>query len=116
MYRPTIVFVISATRITSTVLAIAIVALAAASRPAVVAAGHGHSAHGCQAATPGSRAATIEAADIAGAVHHAASASGISSLTGGLSRPTTRGRPALAVFTFARPHDPRHLHAFSLLI
>jgi len=108
--------VISARRIASTVLAVAIVAVVAASRPAVAAAGHGKGAHGCQAAAPGGRAATFEAADVAGAVHHAASVAGISSRASKLSTPETHDATVRNVFASARPHDPRHLHAFSLLI
>jgi hypothetical protein len=108
--------VISARRIASTVLAVTVVAVAAASRPAVAAAGHGHGPHGCQAAAPGGRFATLETATVAGAVHHAASAPGVSGRASRLSTPAAHGVSPLAAGTFARPHDPQHLHAFSLLI
>jgi hypothetical protein len=97
-------------------LVIAIVAAAAAPRPAVAAKGRDHAAHGCQAAGPGGDVATFDAADIAAAAHPSAAAPGLSTGAGTLATPATQGRPIRAAFTFARPHDPAHLHAFSLLI
>jgi hypothetical protein len=113
----TIVFVISSRRIAGAILALAvIVAGVATSRTSALTGGRGHETHRCQAAAPAGRAATIEAADVGGAVHHAASAPGISGRSSKLSVPPPDDVPAHDAFAFARPHDPRHLHAFSLLI
>jgi hypothetical protein len=113
----TIVVVSSSRRVAGAILAIAvIVAAVATSRTSGLTGGRGRATHGCQAAAPGGRAATIEAADLAGAVHHAASVAGISSRASKLSTPAAHNATVRNAFVFARPHDPPHLHAFSLLI
>jgi len=101
-------------RIAFTLLAIAVIATTFATRQAVTGA-PGHLAHGCQAAAPGGKAATIEA-DVATAVQHAASAPGTWTRAGTVLTLAAQACPKRAAFEFARPHDPRHLHSFSLLI
>jgi hypothetical protein len=103
-------------RIVFTLLAIAAIAANVATRPAAPASVRAHAAHGCQAAAPGGKAATIEAAGVAIAVQHTLAAQGISTRTRGLPVSLARASAVLPVFAFARPHDPRHLHTFSLLI
>src|SRR5215467_8396975 len=103
-------------RITFTLLAIAAIAANVATRPAATANARAHATHGCQAAAPGGTAATIEAADVAIAVQHAAAAQGVSTRTGQLPASLPCASAELPIFAFARPHDPGHLHTFSLLI
>jgi len=101
-------------RIAFTLLAIAVIAATWATRQAVTRAS-GHVARGCQAAAPGGKVATIEA-DIATAVQHAASAPGTWTRAGRVLALATAACPERSAFEFARPHDPQHLHSFSLLI
>jgi hypothetical protein len=116
LFRTTIASVTAVRRIALTLLAIAAIAANVATRPAATASTRAHATHGCQAAAPGGKAATIEAADVAIAVQHAAAAEGISSRTCEVPASMARASAELLVFAFARPHDPRHLHTFSLLI
>jgi hypothetical protein len=111
----TIIAVIPAKQIAGVLLAIAIAVATLASRQATHLDRPSHSAHGCQAAGPGGAVATFEAADVAGAVHQT-SAPGMSSRACTDVTPAAHGRPIHSAFSFARPHDPPHLHAFSLLI
>jgi hypothetical protein len=108
--------VIPAKRIACALLAIAIVVATLASRQAMHVDGRPHAAHGCQAAGSGSAVAMLEAADVAGPVQQVQSAPGMSACGGAAVTLTLRGRSIHFAFTFARPHDPLHLHAFSLLI
>jgi hypothetical protein len=112
----TIVSVTAVKRIVLALVAIAVIAANGASRQVAAESARGHATHGCQAAAPAGKAATIEAADVAIAVQHAAAAPGISTRTGQIPAPAAHTAPVRAAFAFARPHDPQHLHAFSLLI
>jgi hypothetical protein len=116
LLRTTIVSVTAVRRIAFTLLAIAAIAANVATRPAATTSARAHATHGCQAAAPGGKAATIEAADVAIAVQHAAAAQGISTRAGQLPASLPCASAVLPVFAFARPHDPGHLHTFSLLI
>ena len=116
LLRTTIVRVIAVRRIAFTLLAIAAIAATVTTRPAAMAGARAHATHGCQAAAPGGKAATIEGVDVAIAVQHAAAAQGISTCTGELPATLACASAVLPVFSFARPHDPGHLHTFSLLI
>jgi len=110
----TIVCVIPVKRVASVLLAIAIVLATMASRQATHADRRSHATHGCQAARPGG-GATLEAPDVAGPVHQTFSAPGTSARTG-TAVPAADSQSIRSAFCFARPHDPPHLHAFSLLI
>ena len=112
----TIIGVIPAKRIAGVLLAIAIAVATLASRQATHVDRRSHAAHGCQAAGPGGAVATFEAADVAGPVHQTASTSSMSARAGMALTPASDGRSIHSAFSFARPHDPSHLHAFSLLI
>jgi hypothetical protein len=98
------------------VLAIAVAVSTLAARQATNVDRRSHTAHGCQAAAPGGAVATLESADVAGTLHQISSAPGVPSRAVAAVKPTAHGRSIDSAFTFARPHDPRHLHAFSLLI
>jgi hypothetical protein len=112
----TIVCVLPVKRIACALFAIAIVVATLASRQATHVDRRSHAIHGCQAAGPGGAVATLEAADVAGAVHQTPSAPGTSARTGTSVMPAADDRSIHSAFCFARPHDPPHLHAFSLLI
>jgi len=101
-------------RIAFTLLATAVIAATGTTRQAVTRAS-GDVTHGCQAAAPGGKVATIEA-DVATAVQHAASAPAISTRAGNVLTLAAQACPELSAFEFARPHDPQHLHSFALLI
>jgi len=101
--------------IARTLLAIVILA-AALTWPPGPSSRHGRTAHGCQAAAPGGNAAAIEPAGVAVTTQDSASAAGVSTRAGAAITPGTHLASIPRAFTFARPHDPRHLHAFSLLI
>jgi hypothetical protein len=116
LLRTTIFYVTAVRRIAFTLLAIAAIAANVATRPAATATARAHATRGCQTAAPSGKAATIEAADIAIAVQHAAAAQGISTRTRELPASLAGASAVLPVFACARPHDPRHLHTFSLLI
>jgi hypothetical protein len=108
--------VIPVRRIASALLTIALVLVTLASRQATHVDRRSQAAHGCQAAGPGGAVATFEAADVAGPVHQAASAAGMSAGARIAVAPAADGRSIRSAFTFARPHDPLHLHTFPLLI
>jgi hypothetical protein len=112
----TIVDVIPAKRIAGVLLAIAIAVATLASRQATHVNRRSHAVHGCQAAGPGGAVATFEAADVSGPVHQTPSTPGMSAHAGTAVTPAADGRSIHSAFCFARPHDPPHLHAFSLLI
>jgi hypothetical protein len=102
-------------RIAFTLLAIAAFAANVATR-SVATNSRSHAIHGCQAAAPAGKAATIEAAGVAVVAAHHAAGPGISARDGAVPRSASRASAELPVFAFARPHDPPHLHTFSLLI
>jgi hypothetical protein len=106
----------SAKRILGTLLAVAIVAATLVARQATPVDRHRNTTHGCQAAGPGGAVATLEAAGVADAVHHSSSAPAAAPRTGSIVRPTADGGRLHSALSFPRPHDPQHLHAFSLLI
>jgi hypothetical protein len=112
----TIVRVIPAKRIAGVLLAIAIAVATLASRQAIHVDRRSHAVHGCQAAGPGGADATFEAADVAGPVHQTLSAPGMSARAGTALTPAAHRRSIHSALSVARPHDPPHLHAFSLLI
>jgi len=114
--QTTIVQVTAVKRMLLTLLAIAAVATTGAARQAVTGSARVPVTRSCMAAAPGGKAATIEAADVAVAVQHAASAPGFSTRAGDIPTTATNASPVLTAFAFARPNDPRHLHAFPLLI
>jgi hypothetical protein len=60
--------------------------------------------------------AVIEPAGASNAVHEMHPGQASSTCPSGLARRSCRHVPVAAAARFARPHDPRHLHAFSLLI
>jgi hypothetical protein len=74
-----------------------------------------HASHGCQAAGTSSSRAALEAADVAPAVHQGVSAA-VPIRTGTPVTPASLCGAIQSTPAFARPHDPPHLHAFSLLI
>jgi hypothetical protein len=112
----TIVRVIPAKRIAGVFLAIAMAVATLASRQATHVDRRSHAAHGCQAAGPGGTDATFEAADVARPVHQTLSAPGLSARACTALTPAAHRRSIHSAISFARPHDPPHLHAFSLLI
>jgi hypothetical protein len=114
--QTTIVCVTAVKRIAFTLVAIAVIAANVGTRQAVTAGTRRYVSHGCQAAPPAGKAGTIEAADVAIAVQHAAATQGSSIRTGDVPTPATHASSVRSAFTFARPHDPQHLHPFSLLI
>jgi hypothetical protein len=60
--------------------------------------------------------AVIEPAGASGAVHELHPAQASATCADGLATHVGRHAFVVAASTFARPHDPRHLHTFSLLI
>jgi hypothetical protein len=111
-----IICVIPAKRIAYALLAIAVVVATLASRQATHVDRRSQAAHGCQAAGPGGGVAIFEAADVAGPLQQVHSAPGLSALEGTAVTLAAQGRSIHSASAFARPHDPLHLHAFSLLI
>jgi hypothetical protein len=107
--------VISAKRVACTLLALTIVAAVPLARQAGRV-DHRRQAQGCQAAGAGGPVAALEAADVAGAVQQMSSAPGMATHAGFTIEPPANRRSIHSAFTFARPHDPPHLHAFALLI
>jgi hypothetical protein len=112
----TIVPVIPAKRIAGVLLAIAIAVATLSARQAAHVDRRNDTVHGCQAAGPGGAVATFEAADVAGPVHQTPSTPGMSARAGTDGTPAAHGPSIHSAFSFSRPHDPPHLHAFSLLI
>jgi hypothetical protein len=107
--------VTTAQRIAGALLTIAVLVASAATRLSDAPSRHHHSTHGCQAAAPAG-AAAIEAVDVGGVTQHAASAAGVSNRGVSPLTPAASTSSRHFGFTFARPHDPGHLHAFALLI
>jgi hypothetical protein len=114
--QTTIVCVTAVKRIALSLLALAVLAANLAARQPAPQIRRGQATHGCQATAPGGNAATVESADVAIAVQHAAAGPGVSTRTSDVTMPAGHASPVRTVFSFARPHDPPHLHAFSLLI
>jgi hypothetical protein len=107
----------SARRFLCVGLAFVVLLAGAWARPAAATpAGDGrHASQGCQAAGPPGNHATLEAADVARAVHESASAA-VPIRTGSSLKPVSFYGASPSRSAFARPHDPPHLHAFSPLI
>jgi hypothetical protein len=108
--------VIPVKRIACALLAVTIVLATLASRQTTRVDRRDHAAHGGQATGPGGAVAMFEAADVAASVHQVTSAASMPAGTGTAVSPAADGRSIRSAFTFARPHDPLHLHTFSLLI
>jgi hypothetical protein len=106
-----------APRILRALLIVAVYAAPSAVWPTASVSRHDHASHGCEAAAP--RAAAIEAVDAVDVVARARDAASAAGLPVRVRTSVHRaGRDAVAhsAFTFVRPYDPRHLHAFALLI
>src|SRR5262249_28065056 len=73
-------------------------------------------AHGCSAGAPTGSSAALEPADAVSAAQHASSAGTAPVRARALALPVHRAPASGPASAFARPHDPPHLHAFSLLI
>ncbi len=114
--KTTILSVISAKRFALALLAVTLAAAAPAPRQSTPIDSHSHPAQGCQATAPGSSAAMFEPAAVAATVDQVSSAPGATTRAGEAVTPPLHSRSIHSAFTFARPHDPGHLHAFSLLI
>jgi hypothetical protein len=107
---------VTAQRLAGTLLTTAALVAAVLTGPAGPSSRHSRAVHGCQAGAAGGPAAAIEAEGVPAAAQLAASTASTVDRCRSLFKPTASSSPLDSGFTFARPHDPGHLHAFALLI